>query len=113
MASLSVFALKLSVSVLLAGCVQFNVSREIGFNTFKSVKVYLNEILVFWPHLSLSAVSSSLWIGPLSEVAEPPITRRCGSLTKPSTRLRFHPTPDLLCKSLAVVFGSPAVAARG
>ena len=88
-------------------------SREIGVNTFKSVKVYLSEILVFWPHLSLSAVVLPFWIGPLSEVAEPPITRCCGSLTKPSTRLRFHPTPDSLCKSLAVVFGSPAVAARG
>ena len=46
-----------------------------------------------------------LLIGPLSKVFEPHITRRCGSLTKPSARLRFHPTPDSLCKSLAIVFG--------
>ena len=38
---------KVERSVLLAGCIQFNVSREIGVNTFKSVKVYLSEILVF------------------------------------------------------------------
>ena len=31
LASLSVFALNLSVSVLLAGCVRFNGSSEIGF----------------------------------------------------------------------------------
>ena len=46
----------------------------------------------------------SLWIEPLSEDTEPHLTHHCGSLTKLSARLEFHPTPDSLCKSLALEF---------
>ena len=97
--------------MVLAGCVQFNVSREIGFNIFKSVKVYLSEILVFWPHLSLSTVSSSLWIGPLLEEMESYLTRHCGSYTKVSVRYASLRRPIRVVNRLPQSSGSPDVAA--